>query len=472
MGPLQPRQWRMGGGGAVAVAAPFSALPSQSLELGRAEGLAAVVVKPSVVGGLDATWRIVQWAAAQGVRVVVSSAFESSAGIALLAQLAAAVDVRMAAGGPAQTQPAWQATHGLGTLGWFGSDVVQRPLLPAAPALQQQQQQQGPAASRAASGCSVGAADSLLSGLAASMAARAGGEHGGSNTAAAVGSNGAVAPTPCCQLEASTGALEQRLEVSSSTGATYRFRALHLPCSTPSTSGASSSQNGSSGSSNSGAAAQPPVTLVFLHGFMGSAEDWIPLMEGLQPLASCLAVDLPGHGGTTTSPPPPPGAPGGTGDDPCSLAATADALAVALQQHQQQLPGSRLVLVGYSLGARLAMQLLTSHPHLFAAGVVVSGTAGLRDAAARAARVQADAETAQLLDQLGLQAFLDHWYSQPLWDSLRAHPRYAAVLARRAAAAGEEGAAEARLAEALNCMSTGRMVSWWWLRGRPCGTSM
>ena len=38
----------------------------------------------------------------------------------------------------------------------------------------------------------------------------------------------------------------------------------------------------------------PPV--VCLHGFLGSGEDWISVMDSLAEEFYCVAVDLPGHG--------------------------------------------------------------------------------------------------------------------------------------------------------------------------------
>ena len=40
-------------------------------------------------------------------------------------------------------------------------------------------------------------------------------------------------------------------------------------------------------------------TVVFLHGFLGQAEDWRPIAAGLRLQADCYAVDLPGHGGSS-----------------------------------------------------------------------------------------------------------------------------------------------------------------------------
>lgn len=42
---------------------------------------------------------------------------------------------------------------------------------------------------------------------------------------------------------------------------------------------------------------QPAV--VFLHGFLGQAEDWRPIAAGLRLQADCYAVDLPGHGASS-----------------------------------------------------------------------------------------------------------------------------------------------------------------------------
>ena len=35
---------------------------------------------------------------------------------------------------------------------------------------------------------------------------------------------------------------------------------------------------------------------VFLHGFLGSGDDWLPIMKSLAMTHQCFALDLPGHG--------------------------------------------------------------------------------------------------------------------------------------------------------------------------------
>ena len=53
----------------------------------------------------------------------------------------------------------------------------------------------------------------------------------------------------------------------------------------------------------------------------------------------------------------------------------------------------------------------------------VSGTAGIVDSQQRAARQEKDAGLAQALLTNGLPAFVETWYQQPMWQSLRAHAR-------------------------------------------------
>lgn len=159
----------------------------------------------------------------------------------------------------------------------------------------------------------------------------------------------------------------------------------------------------------------------------------------------------------------------------------------------------RVVLVGYSMGARVALQLCTSRALSPDALVLLSGTAGIKNPASRVARYQRDTQIARLLGwdpphlnltetepspglpvgskgehgsggSIGMAGFLQWWYGQPMWDTLRAHPAFLQVLLRRLAAvdapdSGQESgggdlalglAAERRLGAALVAMSTGR----------------
>lgn len=91
------------------------------------------------------------------------------------------------------------------------------------------------------------------------------------------------------------------------------------------------------------------------------------------------------------------------------------------------------------------------------AHVCVRAPVHAQDPAQAAWRAAADDRLARLLASRGLRPFVAHWYAQPLWASLRRHPRFGA-LAEARARGREGGAGAAGLAGALAAMSTGRMV--------------
>ena len=154
--------------------------------------------------------------------------------------------------------------------------------------------------------------------------------------------------------------------------------------------------------------------LLLLHGFLGSRRDWDPVIAELARTRRCIAVDLPGHGET--------GAP-----DDETLWTPAGCVA-ALAGLLGRGGGS---VAGYSLGGRLALQLAAEHPLAVARAVIVSSSPGVAGECSRALRRNIDEGQARRLEEAGLDAFLEEWYRLPLFESLREHPRFADVLARR-----------------------------------------
>lgn len=141
--------------------------------------------------------------------------------------------------------------------------------------------------------------------------------------------------------------------------------------------------------------------LLFLHGFLGSRTDWVPVMAHLASSARCIAIDLPGHGQTTVlptahkfeelgsnqSPDYAPSLDDGFSDAPQAAVLSADKLerpdvsrmgdgvsqayvmesvgeAIAALIGRLRTDGQRVVVVGYSMGARVALYLAAKHPEL------------------------------------------------------------------------------------------------------------
>lgn len=116
------------------------------------------------------------------------------------------------------------------------------------------------------------------------------------------------------------------------------------------------------------------------------------------------------------------------------LAAACDRLARVVRQ-VAEVEGAPVV-VGYSMGGRLAAETLVRHPDLPLAGLVLeSGGLGPADEDARAAMAQRNEGWAARLRVEGVEAFMDWWETLPLFASQRALPApvRAAVRAQRTA---------------------------------------
>jgi len=175
--------------------------------------------------------------------------------------------------------------------------------------------------------------------------------------------------------------------------------------------------------------------VLFLHGFSGSGLSWAGI-AGLGNRVRAIVPDLPGHGATGWEVDPRPAAAagaGGTGDGPpdrrprASVERTADDLAAIVRR----LGAARVDVVGYSLGARIALRLAVVHPEAVGRLVLEAPSAGIADPAARAARAVADAERARLVVSEGIEAFAARWEAEPVLAGEAALP--AGARARQAA---------------------------------------
>lgn len=182
--------------------------------------------------------------------------------------------------------------------------------------------------------------------------------------------------------------------------------------------------------------------IVFLHGFMGAGADWREICELLAEDYYCVCPDLPGHGANTVR----------NFETQLSLSE----LAIELHGLCAGLGMKAPIVVGYSLGGRVALHAALLQPSRMKALVLESASPGLEGALEREARLAADdARSAALLAD-GLPAFTKIWYAAPLFQSLQ---RYPLVLAKLQAA---RAANDVRwLAKVVRELSPGRAASAW-----------
>lgn len=144
-------------------------------------------------------------------------------------------------------------------------------------------------------------------------------------------------------------------------------------------------------------------SLIFLHGFMGSLNDW----EGIAPYLpeyKLILIDLPGHGESKLL------GPNTTFED------LLEELHTFIQKLQLQAPS----LVGYSMGGRIALSLACKFATLFSSLIIESANPGLKTKTERSYRLKHDLAISRKLlgDSLSFKAFLTEWYSAPLWGNI------------------------------------------------------
>jgi 2-succinyl-6-hydroxy-2,4-cyclohexadiene-1-carboxylate synthase len=160
----------------------------------------------------------------------------------------------------------------------------------------------------------------------------------------------------------------------------------------------------------------PPLLL--LHGFTGSTATWDPLRSLLAPRFRLLALDLIGHGRSDA-----PADVTRYTMERCSqeVVAALDVLARDGGVPESADPVRALVL-GYSMGGRLALRLAVDAPERVAALILVGVSPGLAGVAEREERRRADAALAGMIEREGITAFVDHWERLPLFASQAALP--------------------------------------------------
>ncbi|HEX6710840.1 MAG TPA: 2-succinyl-6-hydroxy-2,4-cyclohexadiene-1-carboxylate synthase [Rubrobacter sp.] len=186
--------------------------------------------------------------------------------------------------------------------------------------------------------------------------------------------------------------------------------------------------------------------VIFLHGFMGSSADWRDVTAALADRNFCIAVDIPGQGASLSLMPE---------------AYTIEGAARAVILTLDELGVERPVIVGYSMGGRLALYLALRYPERCAGLFLESASPGLESAERRTARREADDERAKRLESGDFEEFLEDWYRQPLFAPLARDEK----LLRRTIEARRRNE-PVELAQSLRGMGAGSQPSLWGELGR------
>jgi len=138
-----------------------------------------------------------------------------------------------------------------------------------------------------------------------------------------------------------------------------------------------------------------------LHGFMGSGSVFDHLLHDLYAFCNPITIDLAGHGQT------------GSPNEPKYYSAQRQ----VLQLHSiiQRLKFGNLYIYGYSMGGRLAFQMIASHPELFSGVIIESSHCGIDSKNERSERKVVDETRAQQIEN-NFEGFIEKWTKMPLFQ--------------------------------------------------------
>ncbi len=143
-----------------------------------------------------------------------------------------------------------------------------------------------------------------------------------------------------------------------------------------------------------------PATWVGVHGFTQRPEMFSELVGLVGQGALCPA--LPGHDES---------------DGPVDVATATERIVAALIEVERT-TGTPAVLLGYSAGARMAMEAALARPDLVRSLIVVAAGAGVAGESERAARRASDDRLARQIEAQGLERFVEGWVNFPLFSGL------------------------------------------------------
>jgi 2-succinyl-6-hydroxy-2,4-cyclohexadiene-1-carboxylate synthase len=204
--------------------------------------------------------------------------------------------------------------------------------------------------------------------------------------------------------------------------------------------------------------------VLFLHGFLGHAQDAADLENALRktrPNLRFLAPTLPGHGRANVI-----GNAGNDGvikrTDRALFAGNPEAWREWIDQHITSLSresgGAKVHLVGYSMGGRLALDYALTRSGSVRSLTLLSASFGISDEEARAARRILDDDRGESLRK-GLKPFLEDWYSMALFKPLREAVGLGTLVMERSKGRGKNEVDD--LATLLQSLSPGRWPSHW-----------
>lgn len=145
--------------------------------------------------------------------------------------------------------------------------------------------------------------------------------------------------------------------------------------------------------------------IFFLHGFTGSSTDWNEIIENLPSGFNYTAIDLLGHGKS---------------DSPEEVEHyTSEKIIYQLHHIIKNITRKKVILVGYSMGGRTALNYAIQHQDNLNGLILESATPGIEDNLVREERIKKDEELAQLIFNNPIEKFVEYWMNLEIFNTQR-----------------------------------------------------
>ena len=148
-----------------------------------------------------------------------------------------------------------------------------------------------------------------------------------------------------------------------------------------------------------------------MHGFLGSNSDWQNIINYFSLDYYCIAIDLPGHGLSKVD----------EANNSYNIENTAKYIIELLHKNDIK----KCNLIGYSMGGRIAIFLAIYYSEFFEKIIIESAQPGIMNEFERLQRINHDQKLATKLEEQSFSEFLEFWYNQPVFNTLKKHKNFA-----------------------------------------------
>ena len=180
-------------------------------------------------------------------------------------------------------------------------------------------------------------------------------------------------------------------------------------------------------------------TLILLHGFTGSVNDWKKTAKLVDDRFNKIAVDLIGHGKS---------------DTPIEIdkysASSKNSQLLDIINHFTK---GKVILLGYSMGGRAALSFAINHPDKIKGMILESTSTGIEKPAEREERIKSDEELAEFIETNSIEIFIDHWMNLEIFGTQK---RFSNDLLQKLRSEKMQNSSIG-LAQSLRGFGTGRM---------------